>query len=242
MAALEAAFPRRPRLRPRSMRWFGNLGVVALSALLARLLLPIAPLGAALWSAQHGLGLFRALALPDGFSGIVCLFLLDLAVYWQHRIFHTLRPLWRIHRMHHADVDLDASTGVRFHPVEILLSLLLKIGLVVLLGAPAWAVLTFEVVLNGSAMFNHANLALPAWFDRLLRTILVTPDMHRVHHSTDMREANRNFGFCLSCWDRLFLSYKDQPDHGHENMEIGLKIFRDRDFSRLDKLLAIPFL
>lgn len=242
MSVLEAAFPRRPRKLARLRRWPGNLGLVASTALLARLLLPIAPVGAALWSAQRGVGLFHALPLPSLVEGVLAVLLLDVAIYWQHRAFHRFRPLWRVHRMHHADLDLDASSGLRFHPIELLASLVFKILLVVLLGASAASVLVFELLLNGCAMFNHANLALPPRADRLLRLLLITPDMHRVHHSTDMRESNRNFGFSVPWWDRLFATYKPYPDRGQLGMEIGLNIFRSPSFSRLDRLLLLPFL
>jgi sterol desaturase/sphingolipid hydroxylase (fatty acid hydroxylase superfamily) len=242
MSGLEAAFPRRPRKLPRLRRWPGNLGLVASTALLARLLLPVAPVGAAFWSAQRGVGLFHALPLPPLVEGVLAVLLLDVAIYWQHRAFHRFRPLWRVHRMHHADLDLDASSGLRFHPIELLASLVFKISLVVLLGASAASVLVFELLLNGCAMFNHANLALPPRADRLLRLLLITPDMHRVHHSTDMREANRNFGFSVPWWDRLFATYKPDPDKGQLGMEIGLNIFRSPSFSRLDRLLLLPFL
>jgi Sterol desaturase len=242
MSVLEAAFPRRPRKLARLRRWPGNLGLVASTALLARLLLPVAPVGAALWSAQRGVGLFHALPLHPLVEGVLAILLLDVAIYWQHRAFHRFRPLWRVHRMHHADLDLDASSGLRFHPIELLASLVFKISLVVLLGASAASVLVFELLLNGCAMFNHANLALPPRADRLLRLLLITPDMHRVHHSTDMREANRNFGFSVPWWDRLFATYKPDPDKGQLGMEIGLNIFRSPSFSRLDRLLLLPFL
>lgn len=242
MASLEAIFPRRPRLLSRWQRWPGNLGIVMVSALLARLLLPIVPVGAALWNAEHGLGLLHWLPLSPWVSGSIAILLLDMAIYWQHRAFHSFRPLWRIHRMHHADLDLDASSGLRFHPLEILTSLLFKIGLVLLLGAPPIAVLIFELLLNGCAMFNHANLALPERVDHLIRLLLVTPDMHRVHHSTDMHEANQNFGFSVPWWDKFFSTYKFMPNRGHLDMEIGLNIFRTSKFSRIDRLLALPFL
>jgi sterol desaturase/sphingolipid hydroxylase (fatty acid hydroxylase superfamily) len=167
---------------------------------------------------------------------------LDLLIYGQHVAFHRLRPLWRIHRMHHADLDIDASTGVRFHPVEIFMSALLKLAAVAALGPPAVAVLAFEIVLNGLALFNHANVRIPLQLDRALRLVIVTPDMHRVHHSTDMREANTNYGFNLAVWDRLFRTYKAQPDLGHTGMHIGLNIFRGAEFARLGRMLTIPFL
>ncbi|MGE4292812.1 MAG: sterol desaturase family protein [Desulfovibrio sp.] len=242
MSVLEAAFPRRPRKLPRFRRWPGNLGVVALAALAARLLLPVAPVGAALWCEARSVGLLHLLPLPPLAKGVFAVLILDLAIYWQHRLFHYFRPLWRVHRMHHADLDLDASSGLRFHPFELLASLAFKIALVPLLGPPPEAVLVFELLLNGCAMFNHANLNLPQRTDHLLRLFLITPDMHRVHHSTDMRESNHNFGFSVPWWDHLFASYKAAPDEGQLKMDIGLNIFRSPAFSRLDRLLLIPFL
>jgi sterol desaturase/sphingolipid hydroxylase (fatty acid hydroxylase superfamily) len=162
-------------------------------------------------------------------------------MYAQHRAFHSWRPLWRLHRMHHADTFFDFSTGVRFHPFEIALSMAFKLALVALLAPPPLAVLAFEVVLNSAAMFNHANLFLPLPADRLLRRALVTPDMHRVHHSTEGREVNRNFGFCFPWWDRIFATYQDQPAHGHETMPLGLNIFRGPEYRSLTRMLAMPF-
>lgn len=240
LAGLEAVRPRR-KPEPDVVRWAGNLGVVAVSTLLGRILFPVAPVAAAAALRGQGLGLFPALGLPPAAETILAFLVLDLAMYAQHRAFHAWRPLWRLHRMHHADTFFDFSTGVRFHPFEIVLSTAFKLALAALLAPPPLAVLAFEVVLNSSAMFNHANLFLPLPLDGRLRLVLVTPDMHRVHHSTDGREMNRNFGFCFPWWDRLFATYQGQPDGSHETMPLGLNIFRERKYRSLHRMLAMPF-
>ncbi|MBP0466164.1 sterol desaturase family protein [Roseomonas sp. PWR1] len=240
MVALEHAFPRRPQ-RLSWRRWPSNLGLVALSSLLLRLLAPAGAVGVALWAESQGLGLFRWIDAPFWVAAPVAVLLLDLLIYFQHRVFHAVPALWRLHRVHHADPELDASSGLRFHPVEILLSLAIKAVAVTLLGAPAEAVLVFEVLLNATALFNHANLALPAWVDRPLRWLLVTPDMHRVHHSEIERETNSDFGFCLSSWDRIFGTYIAEPEKGQLGMVIGIEGYRADEQQRLDRLLVQPF-
>lgn len=240
MVALEHAFPRRAQ-RLSWRRWPSNLGLVALSSLLLRLVAPAGAVGVALWAESQGLGLFRWLDVPFWVAAPVAVLLLDLLIYFQHRVFHAVPVLWRLHRVHHADPELDASSGLRFHPVEILLSLAIKAVAVTLLGAPAEAVLVFEVLLNATAMFNHANVALPGWLDRPLRWLLVTPDMHRVHHSEIERETNSDFGFCLSCWDRIFGTYIAEPEKGQLGMVIGIEGYRADPEQRLDRLLVQPF-
>lgn len=241
MGAAETVLPRRPLSSGKARRWFANLSVSFLSAGLARLVAPLVPAALAVYCAANHIGLLNLFPVSDAVAWLVSLAGLDLLIYGQHVAFHRNRTLWRVHRMHHADLDIDASTGVRFHPIEIVLSLFLKLAAVFLLGPPAGAVILFEVLLNGCALFNHANVRIPLGADRHLRRFLVTPDMHRVHHSTDMREANRNFGFTVPFWDRLFGTYKDQPDLGHENMRIGLNIFRDPEYGGLLRMLTIPF-
>lgn len=236
----EAVWPRRPRSLGRRQRWPGNLGMAALNALAVRLLAPGAVIGVALWADGAGFGLFNWLSLPDGLAVIASLLLLDLTIYGQHVAFHRIAPLWRLHRMHHADTEIDVTTGARFHPAEILLSVAIKAAAVVLLGAPAGAVLLFEVLLNATSMFNHANLALPAGLDRWLRCLLVTPDMHRVHHSWHRDETDSNYGFNLPWWDRLFGTYRPQPRDGHSGMTIGLADFRSPGDQRLDRMLLQP--
>jgi sterol desaturase/sphingolipid hydroxylase (fatty acid hydroxylase superfamily) len=240
MALLERGFPRRPQ-RLSWRRWPSNLGLVALSSGLLRLLAPAGAVGVALWAESRGLGLFPALGLPFWVAAPLAVVLLDLLIYAQHRVFHAVPLLWRLHRVHHADPELDASSGLRFHPVEILLSLGIKAAAVVALGAPPEAVLAFEVLLNATSMFNHANVAIPGWLDRPLRWVLVTPDMHRVHHSEIREETDSDFGFCLSWWDRLFGTYRAEPRLGQLGMVIGIEGWRADDEQRLDRLLAQPF-
>ena len=241
MAGWEALLPRRARGVSRWIRWPSNLGIVAVNTLLLRVLIPTAAVGLALAGEARGWGLLNALALPYWLSVVLAVVLLDLAIYLQHVMFHAVPALWRLHRMHHADLDFDVTTGARFHPIEILLSMALKLGVVAALGAPALAVLVFEVLLNATAMFNHANARLPERLDRVLRWIVVTPDMHRVHHSVVPRETNSNFGFNLPWWDRLLGTYRAQPAAGHTAMTIGLEQFRDQGDLRLDRMLVQPF-
>jgi len=241
MAGWEALLPRRARSVSRWVRWPSNLGIVAVNTLLLRVLIPTAAVGLALTGEARGWGLLNALALPYWLSVVLAVLLLDLAIYLQHVMFHAVPALWRLHRMHHADLDFDVTTGARFHPIEILLSMALKLGVVAALGAPAVAVLVFEVLLNATAMFNHANARLPERLDRVLRWIVVTPDMHRVHHSVVPGETNSNFGFNLPWWDRLLGTYRAQPAAGHTAMTIGLEQFRDQGDLRLDRMLVQPF-
>lgn len=241
LAVWEFVLPRRSLEPGRAWRWIGNMGVVAISALLIRLLFPILPVSLALAARQNGWGLMSLLGLPSPVEVILGFLVVDLAIYFQHRAFHLWRPLWRLHRVHHADTFFDFSTGVRFHPLEFILSMAFKLVLILLIGPPALAVLLFEIGLNCIVMFNHANVRLPGTVDRLLRLVVVTPDMHRVHHSTDPRETNQNFGFNSPWWDRLFSTYKSQPDLGHEGMEIGLNVLRDRKYRSLPQMLLMPF-
>jgi sterol desaturase/sphingolipid hydroxylase (fatty acid hydroxylase superfamily) len=241
MALWEILAPRRPRSVARRWRWPSNLGILVVDALAVRILIPVAAVGAALIAAGNGWGLFHAIGLRLSLAALLGFLALDLAIYAQHVAFHKAPLLWRLHRMHHADPDFDVTTGVRFHPFEILISMLIKIAVVIALGIPPVAVIAFEVVLNATSMFNHGNVAMPSWLDRALRAIVVTPDMHRVHHSVDARETDSNFGFNLSWWDRLFRTYRAAPQAGHAGMTIGLPTFRDRAELRLDRLLTQPF-
>ncbi|PZW43120.1 sterol desaturase/sphingolipid hydroxylase (fatty acid hydroxylase superfamily) [Humitalea rosea] len=228
---------RRPQARGR--RWLANLGVLALDGLAVRLAFPAAAIGAAFWAEAEGIGLLRGL---PGWAAIpLAVLALDLAIYLQHRVFHAVPWLWRLHRMHHADTEIDATTGLRFHPGEILLSMAIKIAVVVALGAAPVAVLVFEVLLNATAMFSHGNLALPPALDRRLRRLLVTPAMHRVHHSVLRAETDSNFGFCLPWWDRLLGTYRAAPAAGPDGVTIGLPVFRGAEEQRLDRLLTQPF-
>ena len=236
----EFAAPRRQLTVGRWRRWPGNVGVVVIDAVLLRILFPTAAVGLALVAEGNGWGLLNLVARPDWLAILVAIVLLDLVIYTQHVLFHAVPLLWRLHRMHHADLDIDVTTGVRFHPVEILLSMVIKLGAVVVLGAPALGVMIFEVLLNATSMYNHSNVRLPLGVDRWLRRILVTPDMHRVHHSVVRQETNSNFGFNLPWWDRLFGTYRDQPAGGHQAMTIGLAQFRDPSELRLDRILLQP--
>ena len=241
MALWELLAPRRPWAVGRALRWPSNLGILVADVLAVRLLLPTAAAGVALVAAERGFGLFHVIGLPFWLAAPIGFLALDLVIYGQHVMFHHVPWLWRLHRMHHADLDIDVTTGVRFHPVEILLSLVIKIATVALLGIPVAAVVCFEVVLNATSMFNHANASLPRWLDRVARLMLVTPDMHRVHHSILRQETDSNFGFNLPWWDRLFGTYRAEPRAGHDGMTIGLPVFRDPGELRLDRLLTQPF-
>jgi len=242
MLLLELLLPRRQMQRPRHVRWANNLGLVATDVILVRLVTPFSLLWLANDIESRGIGLFNLLELPFWIGLAISVVILDLAVYFQHRAFHLVPVLWRLHRVHHTDTEYDTTTGLRFHPIEILLSIAIKMAMILLLGAPVLAVLIFEILLNGMALFNHANLKLPIALDRTLRRLVVTPDMHRVHHSIEPNEFNTNFGFNLSCWDRLFHSYLDQPKKGHESMLIGQSNYRSSREARLDRMLLQPFL
>ena len=237
----ELVAPRRPLTVAKPQRWLTNLSLVALNTLLVRLLLPVLPVGLAVAAGERGWGLLSYLTLPVWAKILLAVLLLDLIIYWQHRLFHSLPLLWRLHRLHHTDLDLDVSTGNRFHPLEILISTGVKLAAVALLGAPVSAVIIFEVLLNGVAQFNHGNICLPAALDRWLRLLIVTPDMHRVHHSVVPRETDSNFGFNLPWWDRLGGTYRAQPAAGHQGMVIGLREFRDPGRLGLVPLLLLPF-
>ena len=241
MALWETVAPRRARAHGRRLRWPNNLGIVAVDTVVLRILFPTAAVGMALLAEQRGWGLMNALAAPAWIAVPASVVLLDLAIYLQHVVFHAVPVLWRLHRMHHADLDIDVTTGLRFHPIEIMLSMVIKLAVVTALGVPAVAVLVFEVLLNATSMFNHANLRLPPSVDRALRWILVTPDMHRVHHSVVVAETNSNYGFNLPWWDRLFGTYRDQPAAGHDGMTIGVERFRSPRDLMLDRMLLQPF-
>ena len=241
MAVWEFTAPRRKQAIGRGWRWPSNLGVVAANTLLVRILFPTTAVGLALLAQTRGFGLFNVIAVPAWIGVAASVVILDLAIYLQHVLFHAVPALWRLHRMHHADLEFDVSTGLRFHPIEILLSMLIKFAVVAALGAPALSVLIFEVLLNATSMFNHANVRIPLGIDRVLRWLVVTPDMHRVHHSILARETNSNFGFNLPWWDRLFGTYRPQPAAGHEAMTIGIEQFRDPRELWLDRMLAQPF-
>ena len=243
LATLEVLAPRRVPAQPRSTRWFTNMSIMVLDTLALRALaiaLPFLAIGAAMDAGRMGWGLFNALDWPLWVEVVLAILILDLAIWAQHLVTHKVPMLWRFHRVHHADRDFDVTTALRFHPVEILASMLLKTGLVYLLGPAALAVLLFEIILNGTAMFNHSNLRLPLWLDRAVRLILVTPDMHRVHHSIHRHEHDSNYGFALSVWDRIFRTYRPKPEAGQDLMTVGLE-WQDERPSRLGWALMLPF-
>ena len=242
LAIGEVLFPRRPLALAKTKRWFHNLTLLTLDVLLLRLIFPMASVGAATMAAENNWGLLNHASLPAWSATISSVIILDLAIYFQHRIFHAVPLLWRIHRVHHADLDFDMTTGLRFHPIEIILSMCIKFSVIAVLGPPLLAVLIFELLLNIMAMFNHSNIKLHLGFDRVLRRLLVTPDMHRVHHSVKDDELNSNFGFNLACWDALFRTYKDQPQQGHNNMLLGLNFYRETwQVANLWAMLMLPF-
>jgi sterol desaturase/sphingolipid hydroxylase (fatty acid hydroxylase superfamily) len=241
IALWELFAPRRIQTAPRIRRWPSNLGLVAINATLIRVVFPTTAIGMALMIERQGSGLFHGLAVPAWLAVPVAFVLLDLAVYFQHVLFHSVPALWRLHRMHHADVEFDVTNGLRFHPLEIMVSMALKLAVIAALGAPPMAVFAFELVLNAAAMFNHGNVSLPGRIDSLLRRILVTPDMHRVHHSSLPEETQSNFGFNLPWWDHCFGTYRAQPRDGHQDMQLGLSILREPAWSRLDRMLVQPW-
>lgn len=242
IALWETIAPRRGLRMSKRLRWTAHLGVAALNTFLLRLLFPAAAVGAAAVAADRGWGVLDLLNLPAWAAVPLSVVLLDLAIYLQHVVFHAVPMLWRLHRVHHADLDFDVTTGLRFHPIEMILSMLFKLPVVVALGPPVLAVLIFEVLLNATSLFNHGNVRLPAAGDRVLRAVIVTPDMHRVHHSVIRRETNSNFGFCLSWWDRLFGTYRAQPVAGHEGMTIGIAHLQGAHHQTLGWILRLPAL
>ena len=241
VAYWETRRPRRQLTQLKITRWFANLGIVAINTVVLRLLFPMAAVGMALLATTNDWGLLNNYSIPYFLAVIIGVIALDFIIYLQHVMFHAVPLLWRLHMVHHADLDYDVTTGLRFHPIEIVLSMLLKLSAIAVLGPPAVAVLIFEILLNATAMFNHGNLRLPPRVDRILRRFIVTPDMHRVHHSDIKRETNSNYGFNLSWWDRLFGTYRAQPELGHTGMTIGLKQFRDPARLTLGRLLLLPF-
>jgi sterol desaturase/sphingolipid hydroxylase (fatty acid hydroxylase superfamily) len=243
MAIWELLAPRRVLMVSKLQRWANNIGLVFLNSIVLRLLFPAAAVGMAVFAQEQGWGLFNYYEIGLVPAGLISVIVMDLVIYLQHVMVHAVPVLWRVHRVHHADLDYDVTTGARFHPIEIILSMGIKFATILLLGPPIVAVIIFEVVLNAMAMFNHANVRLPVGLDRQLRKLIVTPDMHRVHHSVEDDEANSNFGFNLSVWDRVFGTYRDQPRAGHEGMTIGIHHYRDaRQVQRLSGILTLPFI
>ncbi len=241
LALAEHIWPRRPLTVPKGQRWLANIVMVASDTLITRLTMPLMPVGMAVMAHNKGWGVLHQLAMPHWVKLALAVLFLDLVIYLQHRAFHRIPLFWRFHRMHHTDMDLDVSSGNRFHPVEILLSALFKLAVVAGIGAAPEAVLAFEVLLNGTSLFTHANLRIPTMLDRLVRLVLVTPDMHRVHHSVIPAETDSNFSFNASWWDRLFGTYCAQPRKGHDNMVIGLKEYRNPEKLSFWGLMLVPF-
>nr|WP_217916623.1 sterol desaturase family protein [Vibrio diabolicus] len=240
-ALWENKLPRKTLTASRGFRWVNNLSLVAVNSLIVALVMPIAAFQAAIIAQEQQWGLFNLLSLPAWLNIFLTVILLDFVIYAQHVVFHHVKPLWKIHRMHHADLDIDVTTGARFHPIEIIISMGVKIATVFILGVSPIAIVVFEIVLNASAMFNHSNAKLALSADQKLRNVIVTPDMHRVHHSVIAKETNSNFGFFLSVWDRLFGTYRAQPELGHDDVVIGIPEIRNEAEQRLDKLLTQPF-
>lgn len=240
MVVWEIAAPRRRQEIPRLLRWTNNIGIVVIDTILVRLAFPVVAVGLAIISQERGWGFFNIFELPGPLVFVVSLLALDLAIYLQHVMFHAVPALWRLHRMHHADLEFDVTTGLRFHPGEILLSMGIKLAVVAALGPPAVVVLLFEILLNASSMFNHSNIKIPRSIDGVLRLLVVTPDMHRVHHSVDPKETNSNYGFNVPWWDRLLGTYRAQPAKGHKGMDIGIEQFRTRRDLWLDSMLTQP--
>lgn len=242
IALWEITAPRRVLEQNKAVRWLNNIGLVVLNTVLLRLLFPLAAVGLAASASTHGWGVFNQISISPGLAVVLAVVAMDLAIYLQHVMVHAIPALWRLHRVHHADLDYDVTTGARFHPLEIILSMLIKFAVILVLGPPVVAVLVFEVLLNATAMFNHGNIRIPEPVDRVLRLFVVTPDMHRVHHSVHAPLANSNFGFNLPWWDRIFGTYAAQPPEGHEQMEIGLETFRDpKQVGQLPGMLMLPF-
>nr|WP_244956830.1 sterol desaturase family protein [Enterovibrio norvegicus] len=242
MAAFEWLFPKRLLSISKAKRWLNNISLMVFNTVALRIVFPVAAAGFAAWCQANGIGLFHVLELSHGIAVLLSIVALDGIIWFQHRLFHTVPLLWRLHAVHHADRDLDVTSGARFHTLEILLSMLIKLAAIALLGAPVVAVILFEIILSGMALFNHSNVALPHSIDKVVRWFVVTPDMHRVHHSIHRHESDSNFGFNLAIWDRLFNTYRAQPDEGHYGMTIGLSYVREeKHVVWLFGLLRMPF-
>ena len=242
VAGWEIAAPRRPLQQSKIVRWYSNLGITVINTLALQLIFPFLAISLAIMAQDRSWGLLNNYSLPIWLVFVLSLLILDFTIYLQHLMFHKVPAFWLLHRMHHADLDYDLTTGSRFHPIEILLSMLVKFSAIAVIGPAPLAVLVFEVLLNGCAMFNHGNIRIPVKLDRYVRWFLVTPDMHRVHHSIYREETDSNYGFSVPWWDRLMGTYTHQPRDGHDNMSIGIEIFRDKKYLHLARLLIQPFL
>ena len=241
LMAWEVASPKRKLLQLRRFRWFSNIGLIVTSSILIRFIIPTAAVGVALLAEKDNLGFLNYFDLSTTAHFIIAFILMDLAIYFQHVMFHALPMFWRFHRVHHSDLDCDISTGLRFHPFEMIISILFKFVIIISIGAPVIAVVCFEIILNAASMFTHSNIKIPANLEKLVRWIVVTPDMHRIHHSVNENETNSNFGFFISVWDRLFGTYINEPKEGQQNMEIGLHSFRQAKWQNLRWLIYLPF-
>ena len=237
----EISTPKRELLELRRFRWISNIGLIIISSLLVRFILPTAAVGIALHVEQENWGFLNHYDLPFALQFLLAFILMDLAIYFQHVMFHALPLFWRFHRVHHTDLDCDITTGLRFHPFEIVISILFKFLVIATIGAPVVAVVIFEITLNAASMFTHSNIKIPSTLERIVRWFIVTPDMHRIHHSIEENETNSNFGFFMSIWDRLLGTYTKEPEGGHTNMKIGLRNFREPKWQNLRWLIYLPF-
>ena len=241
VAVVELFAPRRTLVASQQKRWINNILLSLTDTIILRLVFPIFPVGVAIICSGKGWGIFNFIPMPLWLAIISGVVLLDMVIYFQHRMFHLVPIIWRLHKVHHIDQDIDVTTGLRFHPLEMILSMIIKIIAVIIIGAPAVSVVIFEILLNGTTMFNHGNLYIPAFIDRIIRLLIVTPDMHRVHHSVIMKETNSNFSFNFSFWDRIFGTYLAQPENGHLQMKIGLTGYQESKYLQLWPMLIIPF-
>ena len=237
----EISSPKRQLLQLRRLRWFSNIGLIVISSVLIRFILPTAAVGVALHVEQNNLGFLSYYDLSLMIKFLLAFILMDLAIYFQHVMFHALPMFWRFHRVHHSDLDCDITTGLRFHPFEMVISILFKFLIIISIGAPVLAVVVFEIILNAASMFTHSNIKIPSVIERIVRWFIVTPDMHRIHHSINENETNSNFGFFMSIWDRMFGTYIKDPEQGHINMKIGLQGFREAKWQNLRWLIYLPF-
>lgn len=243
MTTLEYFIPRRKLLVSKSKRWFNNITLVFFNTLLVRILFPTAAVGVAIFADTNNIGIFNILELSILSTTLLCIILLDLIIYWQHRLFHKISFFWKFHKVHHSDMDYDLTTGFRFHPIEIIMSMLIKFFFIMLLGVPVVAVVCFEVILSTLATFNHSNINIPKKLDIIVRYFVVTPDMHRIHHSIYYNELNSNYGFNISLWDRIFKSYTNTPKDKYEKMTIGLENLQDQKKTvSILSILKLPFI
>jgi len=242
MMIWEIIFPRRKLNTNKIRRWSMNIFITLFNSILVKIIFPLLPVSLALLAQKNNWGIFNNIQLPYELVFILSIVFFDFIIYLQHVMFHSLPILWRLHMMHHIDLDIDVTTALRFHPIEIIISAIIKLAVIMIIGPPVLSVLVFEIILNGTAMFNHSNVKMPRWLDRIIRLVIVTPDMHRIHHSVTIRETNSNFGFNLSWWDKLFGTYRSEPFLTHETMSIGHSLYRNEKQLNLFYILAVPFI